>query len=280
MSAPPSNTVEGIAALIAEAAGPSMAAAIQPPFVIGLCGAQGSGKSTVSRALASRLEAANRRVAILSLDDLYLPREDRAALVGVHPLLKTRGPPGTHDVALGVDILEALGRPGRVALPRFDKGRDTRLSERDWTDIAAPVDVVVFEGWCVGARPQTPDALAAPVNDLEREEDPQGLWRAWVNDRLASDYQRLFERLDWLALLAASDFAVVAGWRRQQERELREARPNLPAQAPHALRDDEVDRFVAHYQRLTDHILREMPARADLVLHLDGERRVVRSQVK
>ncbi|PTT43253.1 kinase, partial [Stenotrophomonas sp. HMWF022] len=78
-----------------------------PPLILGLCGAQGSGKSTIAARLAKQVE----RSAILSLDDLYLTRAERQKLArAVHPLFATRGVPGTHDVALGVETIAAVAR--------------------------------------------------------------------------------------------------------------------------------------------------------------------------
>ncbi|WP_174292452.1 kinase [Sphingomonas bacterium] len=236
------------------------------PLVLGLCGAQGSGKSTASAVLAERLTARSLTAVTLSLDDLYLTREERMQLAdSVHPLLATRGVPGTHDVALGHAVLDALSDGGPTALPRFDKARDTRVERSSWERVEGRVDVVIFEGWCIGAMPETVTELATPVNALERGADADGRWRRWVNARLASDYQRLFRRIDLLALLAAPSFAVVAGWRTQQEHDLR-------ARTGDGMDDATVATFVQHYQRLTEHILREMPGRADLLVQLDTAR--------
>lgn len=252
------------------------AAGVSRPFVAGMCGAQGSGKSTVCEALRRRLEASGFKVALLSIDDIYLPRDDRAVLAAaVHPLLRTRGVPGTHDVALGEAVIAACGGDGQIALPRFSKENDTRCPESQWTRIEAPVDIILFEGWCVGAVPQAEAALARPVNVLERDEDPDGIWRRWVNAQLASDYQRLFARLDYLVMLAAPAFEIVSTWRRQQEHGLRATLASEGGGVAKTLDDAEVERFIQHYQRITEHILAEMPSRADLVIALDRERRPI-----
>lgn len=233
---------------------------------IGLCGAQGSGKSTVAAATRRLLADRGLTAAVLSLDDLYLPREARERLAAqAHPLLITRGPPGAHDPALGVEVLAALARPGEVALPRFDKATDTRRPRTEWESVQAPVDVVLFEGWCVGARPQPPEALVDPINALERDEDPDGRWRTFVNTALAGAYQPLFARLDRLVLLQAPGFEAVAAWREEQEAKLR-------ARTGRGMAPDQIARFVAHYERLTRWILQEMPARADRVFCLGPER--------
>jgi D-glycerate 3-kinase len=254
----------------------AFAAKRRRPFVVGLCGAQGSGKSTVSEGLKVRFEAVGINVALLSIDDLYLPREEREALAAsVHPLLRTRGVPGTHDVALGRAVIADCGGEGVVTLPRFAKEDDTRRPRDQWAMIEAPVDIILFEGWCVGAVAQDAAALDAPVNALERDEDQGGVWRRWVNDRLASDYRRLFGRIDYLILLAAPGFEVVSAWRKEQEHKLRAALAAEGRGLAATLDDAGVERFIQHYQRITEHVLAEMPGRADLVVALDEARRPI-----
>lgn len=238
------------------------------PFVIGLCGAQGSGKSTLAAQLAQRIDGC----AVLALDDLYLSRAARSRLAReVHPLLRTRGVPGTHDVELGLAVLTALDRGEDVRVPQFDKARDDRLPIPSGPLLRGDTRVLVFEGWCVGAIAQGDAALDEPVNALERDEDADGRWRRWVDRSLAGAYQRLFARIDRQVLLAAPDFAVVGDWRAEQERRLRAAAPNGAG----VLGEADIARFVAHYERLTRHILAEMPTRAALTLRLDRARNVV-----
>ena len=248
------------------------------PVVIGLCGGQGSGKSTVASFLAAMLEAQGLRPAVLSLDDLYLDREARGRLARTrHPLFATRGPPGAHDVALGLEVLARLtaeGPPREVALPRFDKASDNPQPQGAWPRVVAPVDVVLFEGWFVGARPQPDSELAEPVNALEREADSDGVWRRAVNTALGRDYPVLFERMDLLVLLQAPDFEQVYGWRALQEEKLA-ARLKAEGRPGETMDADPLRRFIQHYERLTRWILREMPGRADVTARLGPQHEVI-----
>ena len=246
-------------------------AAGRPGLVVGLCGSQGSGKSTGAALLQILLDEARFKTAVLSIDDLYLPKEDRKKLAEeVDPLLATRGPPGTHDVALGQRLLDELPGPQVTAIPRFDKARDTRADPDEWDHFQGPADVILFEGWCVGARPEPPAALVRPINDLERIFDPNGRWRRYVNNALAGPYQSLFARLSFQILLQAPSFEVVARWRKEQEAKLR-ARVG---DSTGVMTDAQIDRFVQYYERLTRFILAEMPSRADAVVALDANRHV------
>lgn len=261
------------AALIEQAIEAALPKHRRGPLIVGICGSQGSGKSTVCKTVAARFGNAGLKVATLSLDDLYLPLAARVKLgEQVHPLLRTRGVPGTHDTKLGLRTLHDLALAQEVKLPRFDKARDDRRPDAEWEAMAGPADLVLFEGWCVGARPQGLEALTQPINALEANEDGDGRWRRYVNDALGGEYQGLFARIDLLVLLAAPSFDVVLKWRTQQEHDLR-----VQAQGDRSgvMSDAAIARFIQHYERLTKHVLLEMPPRADLVIRLGEDRSVL-----
>jgi D-glycerate 3-kinase len=189
----------------------------------------------------------------------------------VHPLLATRGVPGTHDVALLVETVHALSdassrRPTRI--PRFDKGRDTRLPPSRWRRVTSPPKLILLEGWCIGVAPEAERALTRAVNALELREDPDAHWRTWVNVRLAGEYAALWQRLDALIVLCAPSFEIVSRWRDEPERALRKRG------APRAMSRATLRRFLMHYERLSRHALRTLPALADIVVALDASRRV------
>ncbi|UPG95657.1 kinase [Luteibacter aegosomatissinici] len=260
------------ASTLAEAVLGRFAAAIAQaaqPFILGISGLQGSGKSTLGAGL---IAAAGRRgwgAVTVSLDDVYLTHAERLALSdAVHPLLRTRGVPGTHDLPLLASTLDALGKasPERpVAVPRFEKGRDDRYDEALWPTEAEVPRLVVLEGWCLGVEPQDGAALVEPVNALERDEDPDGTWRRWVNAQLAG-YLPLWRRIDALVVLAAPSWDVVARWRGEAEEPLR-ARGE-----PRAMDTAALARFLQHYERLSRHALATLPAKADLLIPLAADR--------
>lgn len=239
------------------------------PIVLGVNGPQGSGKSTLCLFLERLLaEVHGLRAATLSLDDLYLTgAERRAKADAVHPLLATRGPPGTHDVYLGLKVIADMlaGKP--ALLPRFDKAADDRAPVDRWQPVPGGVDVVLLEGWCVGARPQDASDLQVPVNPLEESEDPDGRWRAAVNAELAESYLPLFGLPAMLVLLRTPGFGQVREWRAKQEAKLR-------ARTGRGMDEATLDRFIQHYERLTRHMQATLPAVADVVVDIDADHRV------
>ena len=246
----------------------------QGPWLVGLSGLQGSGKSTFSAQLSAALTRSGIATLAMSIDDFYYGRRERQRLArDVHPLLATRGVPGTHDLVLLERTLADLGRASAsrpACVPRFDKGRDTRMARSRWHRSVQPPRLILFEGWCVGVPAQTPAQLRRPINALERDEDGDGRWRGYVNTQLAAGYARLWQRFDALVLLQAPSFDVVQRWRDEQEMALRRAR------APHAMSAAALRRFIMHYERLSRQALRELPARTDIRLVLDAARRVHR----
>lgn len=239
------------------------------PQVLGISGLQGSGKSTLALQVA---EAARHRgvpAATVSLDDFYLTGDARRRLASqVHPLLATRGPPGTHDLALASEVFDAMAAGRPVRLPRFDKLGDDRLPERDWPRVETPLALVVLEGWCLGTPAEPDAALTTPINVLERDEDAAGQWRGYCNTALRERYPALWRRVDRLWLLQAPGFDIVAQWRAEQEQTLQATEPGRRGMDPAAL-----SRFLQHYERISRQALRTLPALADRVVTLDHQRR-------
>ena len=254
--------------------------------LIAVQGTQGSGKSTLADFVREILwHQYKLRAVVLSLDDFYLTRTERSALAQeIHPLLATRGVPGTHDVDLALQIinrLKNLKSGEELTVPRFDKAVDDRKPASQWESVAGPVDLIIFEGWCLGATPQSQIELQKPLNDLESNEDPDLIWRTYVNDQLSGPYRTLFSQFDKLIVLAAPSFDCVYQWRLLQEQKLAQSwskqhsDQNNKIQSPEQLR-----RFISHYQRLTSHCLRCLPQHADWLLRLNHKHEIIELKQK
>lgn len=253
-------------------------------LVVGVQGTQGSGKSTLADFLRRILHHEHElNCVVCSIDDFYLTKAERLNLSAmVHPLLKTRGVPGTHDVDLALKVIRDLSQldSGKTALiPRFDKALDDRSDISEWTEASGPIDIILLEGWCVGLPPQEEATLTEPVNYLEAEEDVEGEWRRYVNRRLGQDYKELFALLDFMVVINAPSFGVVFEWRLLQEQKLAQKlqEDGRVDETEKLLTGQQVKRFIAHYQRLTEHALDVMPKVADWVMFLDVNHNIVSS---
>lgn len=251
----------------------------KPPRVIGINGCQGSGKSTLGDYLCTMIsEQLGISAVSLSLDDFYLTKAERNRLANqVHPLLATRGVPGTHDIQLAIDCVDSLLAGKETRITRFNKQIDDRAPSASLPVIKEPVGLIILEGWCLGAQPQTEEQLLEPINSLESQEDREGIWRNYVNQALLdmNSYQSLFYKVDELIMLKAPSFETVYKWRLQQEHKMIEhALIQGLERPPQAMSDEQVLRFIEYFQRITEDLLRQLPQQADHLFELDRERRI------
>ena len=248
------------------------------PFLIGINGAQGTGKSTLAKLLSALLTSSGYRTVNLSIDDFYYSKAKRQELADeIHPLLRSRGVPGTHDVDLALNLIEQLCAAGsnqQITLPRFDKSLDDCRPVAACEQIQGPIDIIILEGWFVGAKAQAGDELTQAINELEINEDSDGRWRAYVNQQLAGSYQSLFEKIHLLLMLQAPGFEQILEWRSLQEEKLR----TLAVTNASGLMDRKaIKHFIQHFERLTRHCLRTLPDSADRVFRLNTEHRITLS---
>ncbi|MDH5392893.1 MAG: P-loop NTPase fold protein [Gammaproteobacteria bacterium] len=253
----------------------------QVPLVIGINGSQGSGKSTLCKILSPLIEQGfGKKVATLSIDDLYKTRQQRQHMSQtIHPLFETRGVPGSHDVDLGIALLTKIKQQtGAVKIPVFDKATDDRKDEKYWQLTHDKTDIVLFEGWCVAAVAEETISLATAMNALEKNDDPDARWRQYINQQLKTDYQRLFAFIDKLIMLKIPDFNKVIEWRTLQENKLKK-NPGSNGQNL-AMSDDALRRFIMHFERISKHTLQEMPARADVILDVGHDHQIQQIALK
>lgn len=236
------------------------------PFVQGILGLQGTGKTTTARSLSLILEHWGYAAVNLSLDDLYKSYTERQQLQQHSPHLIWRGPPGTHDVAAGIEVLDQLRQnppPSPIAIPRFDKsafGGAGDRSEPEWVNGA---DIVFFEGWFVGAQPLSslPESLPHPITTADRA------LAADCNQRLY-EYLPLWQRLDSLLVLSPSDYRYSVQWRREAEQKMK-------ATGKSGQTDAQIEQFVKYFWKALHPQLYVTPLlqdgnRVDLVVELDA----------
>ncbi len=246
----------------------SQVGTVSSPQLLMVSGAQGIGKSSAMAHLATRDDPS---IVVLGLDDFYLPRAERLKLAGrVHPLCETRGPPGTHDLALLEDVIDTLVHtpPGRsVSAPRFDKRRDDRVALEDWERLPTGPAAIILEGWMLGVHADLSAASAPPINQLEQARDQHGDWRGWQEEALAGAYADLWRRAHAFLHLRAPSFKIVEAWRCEQEETTLGLAPGaLPVE-----RRAWVSQFIQHYERLTRRLL-SGDARPGTVLCVDEQR--------
>ena len=245
--------------------------------IIGINGCQGSGKSTLADYLctvvAERLEVTT---VSLSLDDFYLTKSERIQLGStVHPLLETRGVPGTHDVQLAIDCIKSLVAGKKTVITRFDKSIDDRAAAESLKTIKGKVGLIVIEGWCLGAKPENAEQLSQPINNLEEQDDRDAIWRNYVNDAIRDNYQPLFNLADQLIMLQAPSFDSVYHWRLEQEQKMvKRLEKEGIANRSGVMSKQQILRFISYFQRVTENILNEMPQRADHLFKLGKSREI------
>ncbi len=241
--------------------------------IIGLSGGQGSGKSTISNILKIILkENFNLSTVIFSIDDFYKTLKERRNMSRkISPLFITRGVPGTHDTVLLLKILKKLKERNlkKILIPKFDKSIDDRLPKSKWQKVFKKPDIVIFEGWCVGAIPQKKKDLILPVNDLEREKDYKRIWRNRVNQELEKKYSKIFKLIDKIIFLKVPSFKHVFKWRLLQEKKLK-----VTSKGKKIMNNNQIKEFIMFYERLTKHMLKTLVKKAQCVIKIDDKHRL------
>ena len=246
------------------------------PLIIGLAGGQGTGKTTITSIITIILKKYFKLdVFKISIDDFYKTIKQRTLLSkNKHPLLMTRGVPGTHDIDIMLNFFKRIKVKNFkiLKLPKFNKGVDDRCKQSLWYKIQSKPDVVILEGWCVGARSQNSKELKKPVNSLEKTHDQNFKWRQYVNYQLKTKYKKLFNQLDYILFLKAKNFSLLRRWRLKQEKKLwlkSKNKKNLKI-----MNKSEVKNFMDTYQRITQQMFKDMPKYSSIVMNLNNSHQI------
>tara|TARA_B100001057_G_scaffold14115_1_gene13390 strand:- start:1467 stop:2396 length:930 start_codon:yes stop_codon:yes gene_type:complete len=245
-------------------------------FFVGLAGGQGTGKTTSSSLIKIILSNYfNLKVFRISIDDFYKTRKERIRLSKrVHPMLLTRGVPGTHDTKMMLDFFKKVKSKKfkRLKLPTFNKAVDDRFNKKYWYNLKDRPDIVIFEGWCVGAKPEKNSALNKPINFMEKNKDKKKIWRKYVNQQLKSKYKNLYSQLNCLVYLKAKNFSLLKKWRLKQERKLLlNSKKNSKLKI---MTKEDVLSFMQTYQRITQNMFKNMPQYASIIINLNSNHQI------
>ena len=246
------------------------------PYFVGLAGGQGTGKTTTSSLIKIILvKYFKLNVFRISIDDFYKTRKERISLSKrVHPMLLTRGVPGTHDINMMLNFFKKSKSKKfkRLKLPTFNKAIDDRFSKKHWYDLKKKPDVIIFEGWCVGAKSEKNVTLKRTINSMEKTKDQKQIWRKYVNDQLKTKYRKLYLQLNCLIYLKAKDFSLLQKWRLKQERKL--WIKSKKSSNTKIMSKQDVLSFMQTYQRVTQNMFRYMPKYASIIINLNSNHQI------
>ena len=254
----------------------SKKASKKKPFFLGLAGGQGTGKTTISTLITIILIKYFRlKVFRISIDDFYKTKKERIILSQkVHSMLLTRGVPGTHDIQMILNFFKKVKNKNfkKLKLPTFNKAIDDRFKRKYWYDLNVRPDVIIFEGWCVGAKPEKNNTLKKTVNSMEKMQDREQIWRKYVNQQLKSKYKNLYSQLNCLIFLKAKNFSLLQKWRLKQERKLfiksKKSKKNK------IMSKEDVLKFMQTYQRITQNMFKNMPKYASIIINLNSNHQI------
>ena len=225
--------------------------------IISLSGGQGAGKSTLAKIFQIILSTIyNLKVVNISIDDFYKTLNERKKMSKfTHPLFMTRGVPGTHDSKILFKIIKRLKNKKfkKLMIPKFDKSKDDRFKVNFWQKISKKPDIVIFEGWCVGAKPQSKKNLMKSINLLEKREDKKLTWRKKVNNELKTNYKKIFKLIDYKIYIKVPSFKYVFKWRLLQEKKL-----GFKSKNKGVMKTSEVKRFIMFYERITKRMMKNL----------------------
>ena len=241
---------------------------------LGFSGGQGSGKTTVAKILKIILKKFfKREIYVSSIDDFYKTLKDRNEMSHtIHPLFKIRGVPGTHDISLVKKFFDFIKKKNfkKFKLPKFDKSMDERLKKKYWSNIKKRPEIVILEGWCVGAKPQSNSIINKSINVLEKYEDKHLIWRKYANEKLKKEYKKLFAMIDHFIFMKIPNFNVVYEWRLLQESKLRKKSHSNKK----IMSYNEIKRFVMFYERITLQMIKDLSKSASVVIFLKTNHKI------
>ena len=234
-----------------------------------ISGSQGVGKSTISNLLKLVIEKYyKKKVMLLSIDNYYLSKTQRFKLAKkIHPLLLTRGVPGTHNIKkLYQDINQFNKQKFPITIPYFDKINDDIIKKRK---IINNAQILLLEGWCCGSLPIKTKYLNQNVNQLESKYDKKNIWRKYYNSMLKSEYRKVFSMFNKKIYIQPPSFKYVLKWRSLQEKNNAKK-----SNSKNFMNNNMLKKFIQHYEKITKWMMKTMPHEVDILIKIDKNQKI------
>jgi len=247
------------------------------PLIVALAGPPCSSKALFADFLAKALGDSGCPALHVRVRDFRLSKHARERLCEtVHPLFAYPGQLGTHDTGELERVLLALRANSLTQplhIPSFDRAYDVRHAFSKWTVVNTLPRVVLVSGWTLGAVAQEDVALNQPVNDLERERDPDQKWRRATNNMARDHYQPLYGLFDRWVYSKPPSWDAVCQWNQRDHEVWIKRMSDRGVQLSDEQRQGG-EIFSQLSQRFALESVARLSRKSDYVLTLDADRRI------
>ena len=185
--------------------------------LIGISALPGTGKSTLGNWLEYISLKFNLKIAVISIDDFYLPSKEMELAINKNPWNVSRGFPGTHSIDLMSEKLKKWKLDGNLNVPVFDKSLRNGLGDRShWRELSP--DLLIIEGWFLGVKPLSTESNNSEFIDLSISHD-ESSYRRIIQSNL-KNYLDIWNQIDEIWHLKPEKFEFMNLWKSNQEREM------------------------------------------------------------
>ena len=202
--------------------------------IIGISALPGTGKTTLGKWLEAISLKLNFKIAVISIDDFYLPSDEMKLAIKNNPWNVSRGFPGSHSVNLMHEKLLSWKINGELNVPVFDKSLRNGLGDRSHWRSDKP-DLLILEGWFLGIEPITIDVNNQSTKSLKLSFQ-ESSYRLTIQKNLHK-YLDVWSLIDNIWHLKPIKFEYMNIWKSNQEHE-------MFLQKGNALQDEKLTNFL------------------------------------
>ena len=202
--------------------------------IIGISALPGTGKTTLGKWLEEISLRLNFKIAVISIDDFYLPSDEMKIAIKNNPWNVSRGFPGSHSVKIMHDKLLNWKKSGELNVPVFDKSLRNGLGDRSFWRLDNP-DLLIIEGWFLGIEPIPNKVNNKNLSLLELTPDEK-VYVSNIQKNL-EEYLDVWKLIDNIWHLKPLKFEYMNMWKSNQEKE-------MFLQKGNALQDDKLSNFL------------------------------------